>query len=858
MAVWEAEVSLPNAIHAELRRFKSSRSWNSEKWAKRDAAYVAYKKLYKAKQVDENLMPLVKTELQSLEGTHKRLPKVNVENLINIWRVVGKKWANEYILFLSTIKMVFSCGKKVEVDMLLPTKVPYVDTINLHWTVGERVTVSFGPSRPVRKTPELMDRARKTTFRLLHYMHRTKIQEHSYDFAYLFIPCEGNTWLEFPENVIAIADTIGKTIEMGVIFDKANPSALYSFIRWRKDVSPLQVTKRASVEDLKLPVMEVARLSKRRDYLHIESGRRNTAKTLLLLPNRYVMDRLPWKYSQLALMLPFAIDRVGKALLAEDMKTSLDLTWIPSVMAVQALTASSARDPVDYQRLEFLGDSALKVLVSVSLMDEHPLWHEGYLSGAKDRAVSNTTASKAAVQKNLSRWIITNTMTVSKWRPNYITANKGKPVMKSFSTKVLADVVEALIGVAYLNGGFEGATKCCSHFEFGLVWKPLRERVESLIRVAENDAKRYNGDYPGYFSEVESIIGYKFKNRALLLEAITHPSFAVDSTSTSYQRLEFLGDAILDIVVVNRLYKFPGVKLSQIEMHQIKSCCVNANFLAFLCLGTGKQVDRYVPSDRGNGKLQKKQLFLPLYKYLRTNHPEIIAADSVCFQRHSKIKHTIAKQLEKADEYPWTDLTGLDAPKHMSDMLESIIAAMWIDSRGNFSTVEAFAGRIGVIKILDRLVTAKVGPNRKDRVNADHPMSRFGLFTASRGGTVKYRGSRDDLTGTYKCCIIVSGEKLCTVSGAVSMQHAKTWGAANGLKILQKRNKAGVAVVRPVENADEDTASPGESEDDKAYYTKPFCGNEISDEDDPENTDDYQASDDDEKSDPGQGNLKSG
>lgn len=61
-------------------------------------------------------------------------------------------------------------------------------------------------------------------------------------------------------------------------------------------------------------------------------------------------------------------------------------------------------------------------------------------------------------------------------------------------------------------------------------------------------------------TEVESIIGYKFNNRELLKRALTHSSSINHSTDNNvgvgdYQRLEFLGDALLDFVVAEELFK---------------------------------------------------------------------------------------------------------------------------------------------------------------------------------------------------------------------------------------------------------------------------------------------------------------
>ena len=53
-------------------------------------------------------------------------------------------------------------------------------------------------------------------------------------------------------------------------------------------------------------------------------------------------------------------------------------------------------------------------------------------------------------------------------------------------------------------------------------------------------------------NDIESRIGYKFKNKELLEEALTHKSL---NSLKNYERLEFLGDAVLNIVISEWLYK---------------------------------------------------------------------------------------------------------------------------------------------------------------------------------------------------------------------------------------------------------------------------------------------------------------
>lgn len=56
-------------------------------------------------------------------------------------------------------------------------------------------------------------------------------------------------------------------------------------------------------------------------------------------------------------------------------------------------------------------------------------------------------------------------------------------------------------------------------------------------------------------AQFEKIIKYNFKNKDLLIAALTHPSYNQnESVKTNYQRLEFLGDAVLCFIITDILY----------------------------------------------------------------------------------------------------------------------------------------------------------------------------------------------------------------------------------------------------------------------------------------------------------------
>ncbi|HAL86369.1 MAG TPA: ribonuclease III, partial [Deferribacteraceae bacterium] len=59
---------------------------------------------------------------------------------------------------------------------------------------------------------------------------------------------------------------------------------------------------------------------------------------------------------------------------------------------------------------------------------------------------------------------------------------------------------------------------------------------------------------PVKYENLERLLSYQFTNRSLLLEALTHRSYSHEKrTKTNYERLEFLGDAVLQLVITEYL-----------------------------------------------------------------------------------------------------------------------------------------------------------------------------------------------------------------------------------------------------------------------------------------------------------------
>ncbi|NCO83409.1 MAG: ribonuclease III [Nitrospirae bacterium CG_4_10_14_3_um_filter_44_29] len=108
--------------------------------------------------------------------------------------------------------------------------------------------------------------------------------------------------------------------------------------------------------------------------------------------------------------------------------------------------------------------------------------------------------------------------------------------------------------------------------------------------------------------ELENSLRYYFKDKALLLDAVTHRSFYHENPDTAHsqnERLEFLGDSVLGFVVVEYLFKLEK-DYSESTMSKIKSYLVKEavlfNVAESISLGTHLRLGKGEKETGGRGK----------------------------------------------------------------------------------------------------------------------------------------------------------------------------------------------------------------------------------------------------------------
>ncbi|KAK0593324.1 hypothetical protein LWI29_034760 [Acer saccharum] len=277
--------------------------------------------------------------------------------------------------------------------------------------------------------------------------------------------------------------------------------------------------------------------------------------------------------------VPSIMHRLQSLLLAVNLKKILMLNVdIPTTKVLEAITTKKCQETFHLESLETLGDSFLKYAASQQLFKSYENSHEGLLSIKKEKIISNAALCKRGCDHDLpgfirtepfdpKRWIIPGDSCQSYVLNEELLSNENKIYIigsKKVKSKTVADVVEALIG-AFLSTGGESAGLLFLNwigievdFEYMPNERPFQVHAEKLVNVRH----------------LESLLNYKFRDPSLLVEALTHGSYMLPEIPRCYQRLEFLGDAVLDYLITMHLYnKYPG--LSPGFLTDMRSASVN-------------------------------------------------------------------------------------------------------------------------------------------------------------------------------------------------------------------------------------------------------------------------------------------
>ncbi|KAL6216878.1 hypothetical protein ACLB2K_010096 [Fragaria x ananassa] len=378
-------------------------------------------------------------------------------------------------------------------------------------------------------------------------------------------------------------------------------------------------------------------------------------------------------------LIPSLIHRLESLMLASQLREEISShpssLQISSSLILEALTSLRCGEDFSMERLELLGDSVLKYTVGCHLFLKYPEKHDGQLSSLRQSVICNANLHRLGIDRNLQGYVRDGAFDPRRWvgpgqlsiRPvpcecgvdtlevpvdcKFQTRDPGIVVGKCcdmghrwMGSKTISDCVEALIGAYYVVGGLSAAVHFMKWLKIDLELEP--SLVSEAIATASLHSCNPMVDDIGI---LESKLRYVFSTKGLLQEAITHASEQDSKLGYSYERLEYLGDCVLDLLITRYLYQShkdidPG------ELTDLRAASVN------------------------NENFAQAAVRHNLQQHLQ--HCSGLLQSQITEYAKSLSEHDIGSKLQVPK-----------GPKALGDMLESIAGAILIDTKLNLDEV---------------------------------------------------------------------------------------------------------------------------------------------------------------------------
>ncbi|XP_044163480.1 LOW QUALITY PROTEIN: endoribonuclease Dicer-like [Acropora millepora] len=292
----------------------------------------------------------------------------------------------------------------------------------------------------------------------------------------------------------------------------------------------------------------------------------------------------------------------------------------------------------------------------------------------------------------------------------------AKPDIQVIADKSVADSMEALIGAYLISCGYVGALRFLKFLglkvlpddadqhtiEISLAkskagrYAPFWEQPESNMRGAGDNAAMAARLESGLENFEENSIRYRFRSKLYLVEALTHASYHPNRVTPCYQRLEFLGDAVLDFLVTQHLFLRHG-KLSPGELTDIRQALVNNHFFAVIAVKNN--FNKYL-------KQMSPTLFKTIEKFVTFMDEENEEKEQNRSNEASADPFIIVSEETAA---------GIEAPKVLGDIFESVAGAVFLDSGMDLTKIWGVYYRMMKPYIDDYSVNIPMSPIREVR-----------------------------------------------------------------------------------------------------------------------------------------------
>ena len=156
--------------------------------------------------------------------------------------------------------------------------------------------------------------------------------------------------------------------------------------------------------------------------------------------------------------------------------------------------------------------------------------------------------------------------------------------------------------------------------------------------------------------------------------------------------------------------------------------------------------------------------------------------------RFNHAKQVIEAALESGNFFPWGALAQVRAPKVLSDVIESLLGAVYLDSDGDLLAVVGLLEKIGFMRVLRRLI--------EEDMELLHPVSRVTEWASKHHVADELEVKVEKIGERVVCSIALHGETIHSDSehwkGKECEEAVKLRVAEKAIMILEARNNTRV------------------------------------------------------------------
>jgi hypothetical protein len=295
---------------------------------------------------------------------------VEVHEQFNPWVRVARAWKSKKRLQRRDLTLKDQYGLvKCKIDMTIPADLPDMGPILIHWDTSTEWSVEIGSPRKMQYSQLTADHT--TALLSLAYGHRWDVDDMRQVVLFKAIDIDisekrlESVWFS---NQGCMDDSVG------LLRDPQNRDYPYLFHSWPPTKPSIRSMEAPHKEYENFPddqpFVALKKWSRRSDFLHPVAPvpRSDRREYFSVLPQSFLrMDVVPATYSQFGLLIPSILHKLEVQLVVEELCATvlIDMDISNSELIRRAISTSVAREQDDYQKLEFLGDSVLKFLVSV-------------------------------------------------------------------------------------------------------------------------------------------------------------------------------------------------------------------------------------------------------------------------------------------------------------------------------------------------------------------------------------------------------------------------------------------------------------------------------------------------------------